>query len=118
MPRRTLDESKIHADIHEKINTLHADILDEVIAAIDANDFVVIGMKGNPHCKGACKLLAQKNHAFEYLEYGGYLSKWRRRNALKMWSGWPTFPMVFNKGTLIGGASDLKKLLDSGALDA
>jgi monothiol glutaredoxin len=33
-----------------------------------------------------------------------------------MWSGWPTFPMVFVKGVLIGGADDLNRLLHSGAL--
>ena len=27
-----------------------------------------------------------------------------------MWTGWPTFPMVFVKGTLVGGADDLQKL--------
>ena len=33
-----------------------------------------------------------------------------------MWTGWPTFPMVFAKGVLIGGASDLERLLASGEL--
>jgi glutaredoxin-related protein len=33
-----------------------------------------------------------------------------------MWTGWPTFPMVFVGGTLLGGASDLEKLLLSGEL--
>jgi glutaredoxin-related protein len=46
------------------------------------------------------------------------LSDWRRRNALKLWTGWPTFPMVFVKGVLVGGFDDLKKLHDSGALKA
>ena len=41
---------------------------------------------------------------------------WRRRTALKMWTGWPTFPMVFVKGMLIGGADDLAKLIASGEL--
>ena len=54
--------------------------------------------------------------AHHYLEFGSYLSQWRRRNALKMWSGWPTFPMVFAKGVLIGGANDLQRLLASGEL--
>ena len=31
-----------------------------------------------------------------------------------MWTGWPTFPMVFVKGTLVGGATDLQALIDSG----
>ena len=41
---------------------------------------------------------------------------WRKRNALKMWSGWPTFPMVFVKGVLVGGAEELARLIDSGEL--
>jgi glutaredoxin-related protein len=56
--------------------------------------------------------------AYQYLEYGGYLSQWRRRNALKLWAGWPTFPMVFVKGVLVGGFDDLKKLQESGELKA
>ena len=43
-------------------------------------------------------------------------TRWRRRNALKMWTGWPTFPMIFVKGVLIGGATDLERLIDSGEL--
>jgi glutaredoxin-related protein len=50
---------------------------------------------------------------YKYLTYGSYLGEWRR-NALKMWTGWPTFPMIFVKDVLVGGAADLKKLLDSG----
>jgi monothiol glutaredoxin len=50
------------------------------------------------------------------MEYGSYTSQWHRRLALKMWSGWPTFPMVFVDGVLIGGNSDLKKKLSESAL--
>jgi len=53
-----------------------------------------------------------------YLEYGSYLGQWRRRNALKMWTGWSTFPMVFVKGVLVGGFDDLKALHDAGGLRA
>ena len=35
------------------------------------------------------------------------------RSTLKLWSGWPTFPMVFVQGTLVGGANDLQALIDS-----
>jgi len=54
---------------------------------------------------------------FRYLEYGSYLHEWRRRNALKMWTGWPTFPMIFVKGVLVGGADDVARLIASGELD-
>jgi glutaredoxin-related protein len=33
-----------------------------------------------------------------------------------MWSGWPTFPMVFVKGNLVGGAEDIDRLIKSGEL--
>jgi glutaredoxin-related protein len=33
-----------------------------------------------------------------------------------MWTGWPSFPMVFVKGVLVGGAQDLEKLLQRGEL--
>jgi glutaredoxin-related protein len=35
---------------------------------------------------------------------------------LKMWTGWPTFPMVFVKGVLVGGATDVQALISSGEL--
>ena len=50
---------------------------------------------------------------------GSFASKSRsRRTALKLWTGWPTFPMVFVKGALVGGFDDLKTLHDSGELQA
>jgi glutaredoxin-related protein len=116
LPRNILDETRIHPAIRDRIAGHHADIVTEVEAAIRANPVVVVGMKQNPMVKQARKLLdaAGVNHA--YLEYGSYLNTWRRRNALKMWTGWPTFPMVFVDGTLIGGAHDLDKLIQSGEL--
>ena len=52
------------------------------------------------------------------LNYGNYFNQWRERNALKMWTGWPTLPMVFVRGTLVGGADDLNKLIANGELKA
>ena len=116
MPRTVLDESRIHPAIRAKIAGLHADFLGEVRAAVDANAVLVVGMRGNPHCARARKALQAAGVAFKYLEYGSYLSSWRLRNTLKMWTGWPTFPMVFVKGVLVGGAADLDKLIASGEL--
>jgi len=116
MARKILDESQIHPAIRKIIANHHADIVREVQAAIAANDVVVVGMKQNPHPKKARKALDAAGLPYKYLEYGSYLDGWRRRNALKMWTGWPTFPMVFVKGVLIGGADDLGRLIDSGEL--
>jgi monothiol glutaredoxin len=114
--RPILDEQHIHAAVRDKVASHHADIVKEVQAAIAANAVVVVGMRQNPMPKKARRLLDGANIPYAYLEYGSYLSQWRRRNALKMWSGWPTFPMVFVKGVLVGGTSDLQKLLSSGEL--
>ncbi|HLX81420.1 MAG TPA: glutaredoxin [Burkholderiales bacterium] len=116
MPRQILDESRIHPAIREKITSLHADIVREVRDAVAANDIVVVGMRQNPNPRHARRLLDMHDIPYKYLEYGSYFSGWRRRTALKMWTGWPTFPMVFVKGTLVGGASDLARLHAAGEL--
>jgi glutaredoxin-related protein len=116
MPRRILEEARIHPAIRERIAGLNADIVKEVEDAVAAHAVVVVGMRQNPAPKKARRLLDAAGIAYEYLEYGSYLSLWRRRNALKMWAGWPTFPMVFVKGVLVGGADDLERLIASGEL--
>jgi monothiol glutaredoxin len=116
MPRTVLEESRLHPAIREKVANLHADIVHNVQAAAASNPILVVGMQGNSLARRARRLLADAGLAHQYLEFGGYLSQWRRRNALKMWTGWPTFPMVFVKGVLIGGHDDLKRLADSGEL--
>jgi glutaredoxin-related protein len=116
MARSILDENHIHAAIREKIARNHADIVHEVQAAIASNDVVVVGMAQNPAPRKVRKMLDAAGIRYGYLEYGSYFGPWRRRNALKMWTGWPTFPMVFVKGVLVGGASDVARLIESGEL--
>ncbi len=118
MPRAILDESQIHPAIQNKVATHQAAIVAQVQAAVAAHAVVVVGMTANPFPKRACKLLTAQGIAHEYLEFGGYMSQWRERNALKLWTGWPTLPMIFVKGVLVGGFDDLKKLADSGELKA
>ncbi len=116
MARPILAEERIHPAIRDSVASYHADIVREVEAAVAANAVVVVGMRQNPVVKKARKALDAAGIRYAYLEYGSYFNVWRRRNALKMWSGWPTFPMVFAKGMLIGGAEDLDKLIASGEL--
>jgi monothiol glutaredoxin len=116
MSRPILPEERIHPAIREKIASHHRDLLDEVEEAIRSNDVVILGMAQNPFPRKARKLLDAKSIAYRYLEYGSYLALWRRRNALKMWSGWPTFPMVFHKGVLVGGFAELQTLVEAGEI--
>jgi monothiol glutaredoxin len=116
MNRSILDVSSIHPAVRDKIAGLHRSTVDEVIDALGREAVVVVGMRGNPFVRRARRRLQALGQPFRYLEYGGYLTDWRRRNALKMWTGWPTFPMVFVHGTLIGGAEDLDRLAAGGEL--
>ena len=102
--------------MREKIANYRSDIVKEVQAAVAANGIVVVGMRQNPFPKKARKALDAAGLAYKYLDYGSYLGGYRRRLPLKMWTGWPTFPMVFVKGVLVGGADDLARLIEKGEL--
>jgi glutaredoxin-related protein len=114
--RNILPADRIHPAILDRITQLHQDVVQEVAAAVDQHDVVVVGMALNPHCAWARKALEKAGIAHQYLEYGGYGSQWRRRNALKMWTGWPTFPMVFAGGVLLGGATETQARIADGSL--
>ncbi len=61
-------------------------------------------------------MLNEAKIAFTYIEYGSYFSEWRKRLAIKLWSGWPTFPQVFVRGELIGGKDLTKAAIADGSL--
>jgi glutaredoxin-related protein len=73
-------------------------------------------MSQNPVVKRARKLLTDAGHKYAYVGHGSYLSGYRRRLIIKLWSGWPYFPQIFVKGTLIGGADDLEAEIKDGTL--
>lgn len=116
MTRNILDEAQIHPAIRQSISEKDSAIVYEVQAAIAGNPVLVVGMAKNPFCGKARRALDAIGTPYKYLEFGGYLSQWQPRTRLKMWTGWPTFPMVFVKGTLIGGARELQGLIKSGEL--
>ena len=118
MERRTLAADKISPEALANTASLHPSVVDEVIAAIARDKVVVVGMAQNPVVKKARKLLDGAGVKYEYLEYGSYLSKWKERLAIKLWAGFPTFPMVFIDGRLVGGAKELDGLHAKGALKA
>ena len=116
MPRTILEEARLHPSIREQVANLNVDVVHNVQAAATSNPVLVVGMAGNPFVRRARKSLTAAGIAHHFLEFGSYFSGWRKRNALKMWTGWPTFPLVFVKGTLIGGAGELDALIASGEL--
>ncbi|MEX2239344.1 MAG: glutaredoxin [Burkholderiales bacterium] len=116
MGRPIFDEARIHPAIRDKIAAWRTEIVQEVQDVVAAKDLVVVGMKMNPFPRKARRLLDAAGIAYTYLEYGSYLSGYRRRLPLKLWTGWQTFPMIFVRGVLIGGASELEQLMASGKL--
>ena len=106
-----LPEQKIHSDIQATVAQFNQDIVQEVQLAIAQHQVVVVGMTQNPVVKNVRALLSEAGISYHYLEYGSYFSQWKRRLALKMWSGWPTFPMVFRDGVFLGGHKEVKALI-------
>lgn len=118
MPRKIFLEKNIHPAIQSVVANNNADIVSEVQEAVANNLVVVVGMAQNPEPKKARKILERLGIDYKYLEYGNYFNTWYRRNALKMWTGWPTFPMIFINGMLIGGAKDLQRLIEEDELSS
>ncbi len=117
-PRPVLAESQRTPISAEKIARFHAEVVHKVEATVASDAVVVVGMAQNPFVKRVRAALDQAGIPFTYLEFGSYLGQWKQRLAIKMWSGWPTFPQVFVRGALIGGHHETTVALADGSLQA
>jgi glutaredoxin-related protein len=115
MPSR-LDEKSVAPAALAVMQGFHADVVRKVQESIRRDHVVVVGMVQNPHVRRVRQALDEAGVAHVYLEYGSYFSKWKERLAIKLWSGWPTFPQVFVSGALIGGEDLTKAALADGSL--
>jgi glutaredoxin-related protein len=115
-PRPLLSEDKRSPTVAEAMAGFHRDVVDQVRTAVERDPVVVVGMAQNPFVKKVRQALTEAGVQFTYLEYGSYFGMWKQRLAIKMWSGWPTFPQVFVRGTLIGGFDDTRNALADGSL--
>lgn len=114
--RKILEAGRIGEDALASMGRFHAEVVHEVEEAVRTHAVVVVGMAQNPFVRKARRALSEAGVAFEYLEYGSYLSEWKKRLAIKLWSGWPTFPQVFVKGRLLGGNEQVRASLADGSL--
>ena len=112
--RIVLSAEKTSAQALNAISSFHGDIVKTVKETVTQDRVVVVGMKQNPVVKQARKLLDEQNISYTYLEYGSYFSMWKERLAIKLWSGWPTYPQIFVNSILIGGLADLQEEVASG----
>ncbi len=116
--RPRLDEASLAPAVLSSMESFRSEIVHEVQEAVRRNTVVVVGMAQNPHVKNVRKALAAAGVEFTYLEYGSYFSRWKDRLAIKLWSGWPTFPQVFVRGVLIGGEDLTNAAIADGSLKA
>ena len=114
--RPTLPAAQLSPTALAASQAFFADTIREIQTAIGRDAVVVVGMAQNPFVKKARKALEAAGISFTYLEYGSYFGEWKRRLAIKMWSGWPTFPQVFLGGRLLGGADEAEAAIADGTL--
>lgn len=114
--RPLLDESHRTDEVARATASFHSDVVAQVRDAVARDAVVVVGMAQNPHVRNVRAALREANVEFTYLEYGSYFSEWKKRLAIKMWSGWPTFPQVFVRGVLVGGEDFVKAAIADGSL--
>jgi monothiol glutaredoxin len=115
-PRPLLSDEHRTEQVRAQIANFHGDVVSEVSRAVERETLVIVGMAQNPFVKKARKALDAAGIRFTYLEYGSYTKQWRRRLAIKLWSGYPTFPQVFVRGVLVGGNQELQAMLADGSL--
>lgn len=116
--REILPFERVAPAAQQQIASFHRDFIDEVKTAVDRDRVVVVGMAWNPFVKKAHAALTKAGVPFTRIDHGNYLTGYRRRLAIKMWTGFPTFPQVFVGGTFIGGYTELAAKLADGSLKA
>ena len=118
LPPRPLHDPAQRTEAVAQKMLKHQALLGQVSEAVGRDRVVVVGMGWNPHVKRARAALDKAEVAHTYLEFGNYSNQWRERLAIKMWSGWPTFPQVYVRGVLIGGADETEAAIADGSLRA
>lgn len=118
MTRPILPAEQVRPAAAEAIAQFHADVVARVQQAVAQHPVVIVGMAQNPVVKRARKELMVAGIPFEYMEFGSYFSQWKPRLAIKLWSGWPTYPQVFVRGQLVGGHAEMHAALQDGSLRA
>lgn len=88
------------------------DIIKKIEQQVQSNT-IIIYIKGTPQ-KPMCGFSSQVIHTLNLLEleyaYVNVLENESIRKFLPIYSNWPTFPQVYYKGKLIGGADIITEL--------
>jgi monothiol glutaredoxin len=89
------------------------------IEALLATHSVILFMKGlpdSPLCGFSAKATAMLNHVGVPYHAVNILEDEELRQGLKVFGDWPTYPQLYVKGDLLGGADIMGEMFQSGEL--
>ncbi len=96
------------------------DINQRIEALISSAD-IFLFMKGQPEmpqCGFSANVVAILNRLQKNYKTFDVLSDWDIREAVKVYSNWPTFPQLYYKGKLVGGNDIITEMYESGDLES
>jgi monothiol glutaredoxin len=97
-----------------------SDVMNWIDEQVKSND-IILFMKGTPDAP-MCGFSGQVVQILDYLNvpYAGVnvLSSDELRNAIKVYSDWPTIPQLYVKGEFIGGCDIVREMFQKGELQA
>lgn len=95
------------------------DIMQEIDKEVKSND-IILYMKGNPdqpQCGFSFRVVQMLADIGKPFAYSDILADQEKRQALKEYSKWPTFPQLYVKGELVGGCDIVTELYESKELE-
>ncbi len=99
-------------------DTLSPELQTRIETLLNAHP-VVLFMKGQPDspmCGFSAKAAAMLNHIGTPYHAVDILTDEELRQGLKIYSDWPTFPQLYVKAELLGGADIMTEMFTSGEL--
>ncbi|MBD3658171.1 MAG: Grx4 family monothiol glutaredoxin [Marinobacter sp.] len=94
------------------------DINDTIKSQLEENP-VILYMKGTPQapqCGFSAKTVQALMACGERFAFVNILDNQELRDALKVYSSWPTYPQLYINGELVGGCDIVLELSESGEL--
>ena len=94
------------------------DINEKIKQQLDSNP-ILLYMKGNPtfpQCGLSSQAVAVLKHCETEFSTVNIFEEPEIREALKVYSSWPTYPQLYVKGELIGGCDIITEMYESGEL--
>jgi len=95
------------------------DIMQEIDKEVKEND-ILLYMKGSPdqpQCGFSFKVVQMLADIGKPFAHSNILADQEKRQALKEYSSWPTFPQLYVKGELVGGCDIVTELYESKELE-